>query len=95
MRKGGYLVNCTAGIVDEAALAEAPRDGTLAGAAMDVFATEPVAADHPLLSLDNFSALPPRRFDRGAARLREPAGRAAGGIRADRSRPARDQRPGH
>jgi len=59
MRKGGYLVNCArGGIVDEVALAEALRDGTLAGAAMDVFATEPVAADHPLLSLDNFLCTP-------------------------------------
>jgi D-3-phosphoglycerate dehydrogenase/(S)-sulfolactate dehydrogenase len=59
MRKGGFLVNCArGGIVDEAALAEALRDGTLAGAAMDVFATEPVAPDHPLLSLDNFLCTP-------------------------------------
>src|SRR5215468_6221868 len=59
MRKGGYLVNCArGGIVDEAALADALRDGTLAGAAMDVFATEPVAKDHPLLSLENFLCTP-------------------------------------
>jgi phosphoglycerate dehydrogenase-like enzyme len=59
MRKGGYLVNCArGGIVDEAALAEALRDGTLAGAAMDVFASEPVSPDHPLLSLDNFLCTP-------------------------------------
>jgi D-3-phosphoglycerate dehydrogenase/(S)-sulfolactate dehydrogenase len=59
MRKGSYLVNCArGGIVDEAALAEALRDGTLAGAAMDVFATEPVPPDHPLLSLENFICTP-------------------------------------
>jgi D-3-phosphoglycerate dehydrogenase/(S)-sulfolactate dehydrogenase len=59
MRKGSYLVNCArGGIVDEAALSEALRDGTLAGAAMDVFATEPVPPDHPLLSLDNFLCTP-------------------------------------
>lgn len=59
MRKGGYLVNCArGGIVDEAALADALRDGTLAGAAMDVFATEPVPKDHPLLSLENFLCTP-------------------------------------
>src|SRR5215468_960118 len=59
MRRGSYLVNCArGGIVDEAALAEALRNGTLAGAAMDVFDTEPVSADHPLLSLDNFICTP-------------------------------------
>ena len=59
MRKGSYLVNCArGGIVDEAALADALRDGTLAGAAMDVFATEPVPPDHPLLSLESFLATP-------------------------------------
>jgi len=59
MRKGSYLVNCArGGIVDEGALAAALRDGTLAGAAMDVFATEPVPADHPLLSLENFLCTP-------------------------------------
>jgi (S)-sulfolactate dehydrogenase len=59
MKKGAYLVNCArGGIVDEHALAVALKDGTLAGAAMDVFSTEPVTADHPLLSLDNFLATP-------------------------------------
>ena len=59
MKKGSYLINCArGGIVDEAALAEALEDGTLAGAAMDVFATEPAPADHPLLALDNFLCTP-------------------------------------
>jgi D-3-phosphoglycerate dehydrogenase len=59
MKKGSYLINCArGGIVDEPALAEALRNGTLAGAAMDVFATEPVPADHPLLAMDNFICTP-------------------------------------
>ncbi len=59
MKKGTYLVNCArGGIVDETALAVALKDGTLAAAAMDVFAVEPVPADHPLLALDNFLATP-------------------------------------
>ncbi len=59
MKKGSYLVNCArGGIVDEAALAAVLRGGTLAGAAMDVFATEPMPSDHPLLSLENFLCTP-------------------------------------
>jgi hypothetical protein len=57
--------------VDEAVLVEVLRDGTLAGAAMDVFATEPVPPDHPLLSLENFlctpTSGPPPRRDRSPA----------------------------
>jgi len=50
---GGYVVNCArGGIVDEPALAAAVADGTLAGAAIDVFASEPVDPDNPLLSTD-------------------------------------------
>ena len=59
VKKGAYLVNCArGGIVDEVALAVALKDGTLAGAAMDVFASEPLPAESPLLALDNFLATP-------------------------------------
>ena len=59
MHRGSYLINCArGGIVDEGALVDALRDGTLAGAAMDVFASEPLPADHPLLSLENFLCTP-------------------------------------
>jgi D-3-phosphoglycerate dehydrogenase / 2-oxoglutarate reductase len=45
------------GIVDEAALAEAIRDGIVAGAALDVFATEPTT-DSPLFGLDSVVVTP-------------------------------------
>ncbi len=45
------------GIVDEAALAEAIRDGVIAGAALDVFATEPTTSS-PLFELDSVVVTP-------------------------------------
>jgi len=49
MKPTARLVNCArGGIVDEAALAEAVETGVIAGAALDVYAKEPLAADSPL-----------------------------------------------
>jgi D-3-phosphoglycerate dehydrogenase len=57
--EGGYLINCArGGVVDEAALAEAVADGVLRGAAVDVFAEEPVPADNPLLSVEDVVVTP-------------------------------------
>jgi D-3-phosphoglycerate dehydrogenase len=50
MKKGSYFINCSrGGIANEAALLEKLNDGTIAGAALDVFDTEPTPPDHPLV----------------------------------------------
>ncbi len=54
MKPGARLLNVArGGIVDEAALADALASGHLAGAAIDVYATEPMAPDNPLRSAPN------------------------------------------
>ena len=50
----GYLVNTSRGpIVNEQALIDALNNGTIAGAALDVFDVEPLPIGHPLLSTPN------------------------------------------
>ena len=59
MKKGAYVINTArGGIVDEKALYDALVSGHLNGAAMDVVESEPMTADHPLLSLDNVVVTP-------------------------------------
>jgi D-3-phosphoglycerate dehydrogenase / 2-oxoglutarate reductase len=57
-KKGVRIINCArGGLVDEAALADGIRCGHIAGAALDVFETEP-ATDSPLFGLENVVCTP-------------------------------------
>jgi D-3-phosphoglycerate dehydrogenase / 2-oxoglutarate reductase len=59
MKKGVRLINCArGGLVDEAALLEAIENGTVAAAAMDVFAQEPLPEDSPLLGNEKIITTP-------------------------------------
>jgi D-2-hydroxyacid dehydrogenase (NADP+) len=54
MKPACFLINLArGGVVDEAALIEALRDRRIAGAALDVFAKEPLPEDHPFWGMDN------------------------------------------
>ena len=57
--RGAYVVNTAGGgIVDEAALVDALLSGHLAGAALDVYACEPLPRDSPLLTAPNLLLTP-------------------------------------
>lgn len=59
MKKSAILINASRGAtVDEAALIEALKAGTIHGAGLDVFETEPLPVDSPLLKMANVVALP-------------------------------------
>jgi D-3-phosphoglycerate dehydrogenase len=54
MKRGVMIVNLARGdLVDSAALTAALQSGQVAAAALDVFAPEPIPADHPILKMDH------------------------------------------
>ena len=59
MKRTAIFVNIARGkMVDQDALVEALRDGTIAGAGLDVTDPEPLPRDHPLLTLHNVTLTP-------------------------------------
>lgn len=59
MKPTAYLVNTSrAAIVDQDALLDALREGTIAGAGIDVFDLEPLPADHPMRTAPRLLATP-------------------------------------
>lgn len=59
MKQSAVLINTSRGeVIDENALIEALSTGTLSGAGLDTFVTEPLALDHPFRRLPNVIATP-------------------------------------
>lgn len=59
MKSSAVLLNIARGeLVDETALVEALQQGQIRGAGLDVFEEEPMAADHPLLQMENVILTP-------------------------------------
>lgn len=59
MKKSSFLINTSrGGIINEADLAKALKEGLLAGAGLDVFDKEPIEKDNPLLEVDNVLMTP-------------------------------------
>ncbi len=102
MKPTAYFINVArGGLVDQAALVQALKDRTFAGAALDVFQIEPLPKDDPLIGLDNVILTPhytPATADIWAATGRATAQgmiRAAHGLAPDNIvNPAVLDRPG-
>lgn len=59
MKPTAYIINTSRGpLIDENALVDILKENKIAGAALDVFETEPLPADHPFRTLDNVLATP-------------------------------------
>src|SRR4029450_1956765 len=88
MKPTAYLINVGRGAsVDEDALAQALKEGRIAGAAVDVFAQEPPPIGHPLYAVDKARVAPRGPGLRGGV----PCG--GGGAGAKRTTSSRRSRP--
>ncbi|AYL94220.1 D-2-hydroxyacid dehydrogenase family protein [Mucilaginibacter celer] len=59
MKPGAFLINTSRGpLINEEALVKVLSEGRIAGAALDVFDTEPLPAGHPFRTMDNVLATP-------------------------------------
>ena len=71
MKPAAFLINTSRGqLIHETDLAEALRNKVLAGAALDVLATEPPPPGHPLIGLPNCLLTPHIAWMSGEARRR-------------------------
>jgi D-3-phosphoglycerate dehydrogenase len=80
MKPTAYLLNTSRGaVVDQAALIRALQEGWIAGAALDVFESEPLAPNSPLLKIDHVVVTPhvASYSDASFARLRQRVGEEA------------------
>ncbi len=91
MKPGTVLVNASRGaVVDDAALAHALSENWIAGAALDVYAEQPLRRDHPLLGLDNVVLTP-----HAAALTRESSAKMGIGAARQVVQLLKGQRPDH
>jgi D-3-phosphoglycerate dehydrogenase len=82
MRPGALLINVSRGpVVDDEALVEALRAQKIGGAALDVFATQPLPPDHPYFSFDNVIVTPHMAGITEESMMRMGAGAAAEALR--------------
>ena len=89
MKATAYLINAARGpIVDEAALIRALSGRQIAGAGLDVFESEPLPSDGPLLALDN-CWLAPHNANSGPESAPRVHGRTIGNLIACLHEPAR------
>ncbi len=74
MKKTAVVVNTSRGaVIDEPAMIKALKEGKIAAAGLDVFETEPIDADNPLLDLDNVVLTAHQSSSSVEARIRTPA----------------------